>query len=1129
MGPKYQNENNIRKMKTTVQITKKLSSPTGLVILGIIFVGVMVYVGFTDHIKFKSYIVNQNKNFMLKSAESIAKSIIYYIQEHVDQLQMGSRDSHFRDNIFGDLNKIKGSTEIDPVKALYEINIGDFDAIYAIDHKGTVLHRHPLREGAIGDDYSEKPGFKYASEFQKTYLSKVFKANSGKYAVSITVPVLDNGRFIGVLRWLVESERIFRNFLAYHDQDAEAVWLIDSDGKIISHPVKYHVGNNYLKIHKIKYPDVDWSELENIIGSLTTGKSGVSLFNYHSIYEKSSLAEKKLIAYAPIRVNNQLWAVGIIKNYADITGPIDENAKNTALQIVALSLVFGGLGYSFHRMQKKKAILETEADNLREITKTLEALRKSEEKIRSLTTNIPVGIFRSTADPKGKFIEANPMMIKMFGYDDREEFLSLDVTDIYQNPSDRLKFIEKMLKERFSKWEELNLKKKDGTKIIGLITAEAVKDEKGNVLYVDGIVQDITVRKRMEEERIRLYNAIETSMEGVNITDNEGNIIYINDAYANIYGYKKEDLIGKHTSIIISPEGRKDLRERLKAIQEKGHWRGEVIATRRDGSPVPVLLSATLIKNRRGSPIGMVGIIRDITERKRAENIIRDKERFLSNIFNSIQDGISILDNDMYIIRVNSSMEKWYQHSMPLVGKKCYHAYHGRQEECKVCPSRNTFNTGESSYEVVPKTGLKGEIKGWLDLYVFPMVNEKTGEITGVIEYVRDITERIKTEEELRIKDSAFESSLSAIGITDIRGKILYVNDSLVRMWGYESKDEIIGRQLPEFWSGNRIFKNIETTLREGGEIGENIGKRKDGITFNVQFSSSLIKDEKGQPKYFFGSFLDITKRKKMEEEVRNIETKLLQANKMTALGTLVSEMAHEINNPNNFIMFNTPILLDTWQDAMPILEEYYKEHGDFSVGGLSFSEVRVAVPRLLSGISDGSSRIKNVIESLRDFARDDRRGMERDVDINKCIHSSITILNNPINKATYNFNLDLQEDIPAIRGNSQKIEQVIINLLMNSLQALPDKKCGIWVSSSYDKDSGQVIIMVKDEGVGMTKDMLEHSKELFYSTKHSESMGLGLSICYSIVEKHKGSLEFESEMGRGTTATIKLLASQIT
>ncbi len=151
-----------------------------------------------------------------------------------------------------------------------------------------------------------------------------------------------------------------------------------------------------------------------------------------------------------------------------------------------------------------------------------------------------------------------------------------------------------------------------------------------------------------------------------------------------------------------------------------------------------------------GQVIGAISLGLDITERRKAEEALQEGERFLSNIFASIQDGISILDREFTILSVNPTMERWYEHASPLVGKKCFEVYHRRDETCEVCPTRQTLATGQVAYEVVPKRGSDGKVEGWFDLFSFPLLDTETGHLKGVIEYVRDITERKKAEDEIR-------------------------------------------------------------------------------------------------------------------------------------------------------------------------------------------------------------------------------------------------------------------------------------------------------------------------------------------------------------------------------------------
>jgi PAS domain S-box-containing protein len=136
--------------------------------------------------------------------------------------------------------------------------------------------------------------------------------------------------------------------------------------------------------------------------------------------------------------------------------------------------------------------------------------------------------------------------------------------------------------------------------------------------------------------------------------------------------------------------------------------------------------------------------------RKKTEEEVQERERFLSSVFDSIQDGLSILDEDYNIIRVNSTMEKWYAHAVPLPGKKCHQAYQMRNKPCDLCPTRMSLKTAQAAYEIVPKVGTGGEVTGWIELYSFPLIDQKTGQMKGAIEYARDITERKKAEDRLQ-------------------------------------------------------------------------------------------------------------------------------------------------------------------------------------------------------------------------------------------------------------------------------------------------------------------------------------------------------------------------------------------
>jgi polar amino acid transport system substrate-binding protein len=298
----------------------------------------------------------------------------------------------------------------------------------------------------------------------------------------------------------------------------------------------------------------------------------------------------------------------------------------------------------------------------------------------------------------------------------------------------------------------------------------------------------------------------------------------------------------------------------------------------------------------------------------------------------------------------------------------------------------------------------------------------------------------------------------------------------------------------------------------------------KDGSKKFVELSVSLMRDSDGQPMGFRGVARDITERKKSEEQAKLHQQQLMQASKMVALGTLVSGVAHEINNPNNFIMLNSPILKEAWENAMPILEKYYEENGDFIMGGMKFSEMRDNIPALFSGISDGSKRIKRIVDDLKNYVRNDSADLTQPIDINAVIKSAVSLLTNMIKNTTHNFSIEKGNDLPVLKGNFQRLEQVMINLIQNACQALPDNNRGIYISTAYDQNNSNIVVTIRDEGVGMPPETVEHIMDPFFTTKHDAGgIGLGLSISSRIVEEHGGTLRFSSEPGAGTTATITL------
>jgi len=297
---------------------------------------------------------------------------------------------------------------------------------------------------------------------------------------------------------------------------------------------------------------------------------------------------------------------------------------------------------------------------------------------------------------------------------------------------------------------------------------------------------------------------------------------------------------------------------------------------------------------------------------------------------------------------------------------------------------------------------------------------------------------------------------------------------------------------------------------------------RKSGEPIIVSIWGKVIRLRSEEVVYC--SIRNITDRIRLEEEARSTQARLIHANKMTSLGVLVSGIAHEINNPNTFIQGNVSILEKIWQDVMPIMALHRGAAGEETLGGLPFEEIEKIVPRLLLGLKEGSRRISTIVGNLKDYAREDNAAVQSAFDVNKVIHDGAQILSPLIHRHTDKFLLQTEERLPLAMGNAQQVEQVVINLIMNGLQALPNKSAGLTVSTRSDRTTATVVISVRDEGEGMAKETLMRLTEPFFTTKLDKGgTGLGLSICASIIKEHRGTLQFESTPGGGTTATVTL------
>ncbi len=253
-------------------------------------------------------------------------------------------------------------------------------------------------------------------------------------------------------------------------------------------------------------------------------------------------------------------------------------------------------------------------------------------------------------------------------------------------------------------------------------------------------------------------------------------------------------------------------------------------------------------------------------------------------------------------------------------------------------------------------------------------------------------------------------------------------------------------------------------------------------------------------------------------------QQQLLQADKMTSLGILVSGVAHEINNPASLLLLNLPVVKETFDDLEEILEEHYHSQGDFYLAGLRYSRMREEMPLMLDDMLEGTHHIRRIVNDLRDFARQEPLESFENIDFNEIVMTAIRLTDNTIRSSTQDFSVSYCDALPRIQGNGQRLQQVVINLIVNACQALQSLAQSISIKTYYDSDRRTVCLLVKDNGKGIEQEHLSRLRDPFFTTKREQGgTGLGLSISSSIVEEHGGRLEFSSTAGEGTCVTLYL------
>jgi two-component system sensor kinase FixL len=469
---------------------------------------------------------------------------------------------------------------------------------------------------------------------------------------------------------------------------------------------------------------------------------------------------------------------------------------------------------------------------------------------------------------------------------------------------------------------------------------------------------------------------------------------------------------------------------------------------------------------------------------------------FFESLFDGISEEIVVIDQDFTIINVNKAfLEKYKLNKKDVLGKKCHEINARTWAPCNLenseCPVGQASKSGDSVEITHSYIDAKGDVKEYI-IIIYPLKPEGE-EIKYFLEIMRDVTEYRHLFLKLQRSEKRFKAILDtatdAIISIDEDHKIILYNNAAQTIFGYSS-DEALGKDLgmliPESYDNH--YNHVKRFLdkRDSDIIGKTIyvnGLRKDGKIIPIELSLSLL--DMGGQITATAIIRDIT----VQEQLRG---KMLQSERLAAVGQAVAHVAHEIRNPLMII-------------------------GGFS-GQIKTSLDNEKDLHKIDMVLDEVLRLEKLVANLGDFTKEYKL-VKRPADINSVIKDVIQIMTGICSGEKYIFNKMLSNEVKEINCDPDKLKQVFINVISNGLEAMPD---GGTISISTEKIPTGVEIRINDEGIGIPEDDLKNIFQPFFTTRESGS-GLGLAISYKLTEAHDGDIWAISNPGKGTTFIIQL------
>ena len=506
---------------------------------------------------------------------------------------------------------------------------------------------------------------------------------------------------------------------------------------------------------------------------------------------------------------------------------------------------------------------------------------------------------------------------------------------------------------------------------------------------------------------------------------------------------------------------------------------------------------------------------KEAVKRKKIEKALKESEERYRSLVDNIDFGVTMIDSDHNIVITNISQARMFNKPVhEFIGKKCFREYEKRENVCPHCPGVQAMSTGHTAH--TETEGIRDDGSRFsASINAFPILNEE-GQPIGFIEIVEDVTERKKAEEALRESEERyrriFENSIVGIFQSTPEGRFISVNHALAKMLGYSSPADLISSISDiskQYYVDPEDRHQYQQVLQKDGIV-ENIefrAQRKNGSQIWVSNSTRAYFDQYGKVDSYEGIVVDITERKRVEDERLVLEAQLHQAHKMEAIGTLAGGIAHDFNNILGIILGNAELAIDdipTWNPSRMNLEE----------------------------IKTASLRAKDVVRQLLSFARKTKLE-KKPINIIPIVKESFNLLRSSI-PTSIEIRLNTPKNIDTILADPTQINQVLINLCTNAEHAMPDG--GIIVVTleniELDKDAAAqrpvlqpgryISLTVSDTGHGISQEEIDRIFDPYYTTKEiGRGTGMGLAVVHGIVKEHKGLIAVESELGKGTMFSI--------